>query len=650
MFSIQELSGVRELPAFQQDLASVRLALAHSRIGRPLLFSQDTAGRLADFVEAVLASAPQWGPQSDADLCRIAAEIAELLASLDATAEDERKLLRWRCALLYELSDLPALASAVLESSDVTGLLDDMILRRGPFEIFQEIPTYPAVADLIEKNSTPLDLALSQDAFTLASLLQGERRELGVLIAPVVEQIAKHLSIGMTATECEAFEAVIHRRADHATRTQISDDTLFESLRSIHFPAELWSAQIKAIAGGLLDPSVDSWGFAAPTGTGKTYLTRVLILDTLRQAPDAKVLYIVPSKALVHEVASKLQAALALLEFRAVAVTPQLVDMRKEEENEVADADVVVLTPEKADLLLRLGEELFGRVALIIVDEAHHIESGTRGILLELYLWRIKHLLHRPARIVFLSAVAPNIDALTSWMGNNPASVVDSRRSTRMRAGIYGLHGTGRKRQGRIDYSDGTSVLIVPERAESGKRAALTQLAAHLAPAGPVLVVSKGKGECEQLARAMLAWLRESGELRPLWDSERNAEEVQRLDSRLEREMYSDVPMRELIRYRIAYHHAGLPPRVRIAVEDAIRGGYIEHVFATTTLAEGVNFPFASVIVQSLAIREAPELGRPARFHPVTPRTFWNIAGRAGRPGFDKEGQVILFSPRSVSL
>ena len=124
-----------------------------------------------------------------------------------------------------------------------------------------------------------------------------------------------------------------------------------------------------------------------------------------------------------------------------------------------------------------------------------------------------------------------------------------------------------------------------------------------------------------------------------------DSEAMSRLDSRLERELYPEVLLRSLLRNRIAYHHAGLPPRVRVALEDAIRAGYIDYVFATTTLAEGVNFPFATVVVQSLALREAPQLGRPSRYQPVTPRVFWNLAGRAGRPGYDKEGQVILFEP-----
>jgi len=119
-----------------------------------------------------------------------------------------------------------------------------------------------------------------------------------------------------------------------------------------------------------------------------------------------------------------------------------------------------------------------------------------------------------------------------------------------------------------------------------------------------------------------------------------------RLDSRLEREMYTDVKMRELIRFGVGYHHAGLPPRVREAVEAAITEGLITVVIATTTLADGVNFPFSTVIVQSLAVKDPTfETGRQMSWRVFTPRKFWNIAGRAGRPGSDHEGQVILYEP-----
>ena len=159
---------------------------------------------------------------------------------------------------------------------------------------------------------------------------------------------------------------------------------------------------------------------ASPTGTGKSFLTQVLIANTLLKSPDALVLYLVPSKALVYEVSMRLSESFSKLDFKVTAVTPALVDLTQEEEEAITNSSVLVLTPEKADLLVRISANSFQRTRVAIVDEAHHIESGTRGILLEMYLWRLKSLIPQDARFVFLSAVSPNIEQLTKWMELRP--------------------------------------------------------------------------------------------------------------------------------------------------------------------------------------------------------------------------------------
>jgi hypothetical protein len=230
-------------------------------------------------------------------------------------------------------------------------------------------------------------------------------------------------------------------------------------------------------------------------------------------------------------------------------------------------------------------------------------------------------------------------------MGKNPNGVVVDKRSTRMRSGIFRIKKVGKTKTGVIEYFNGTSIEVIDSNLEDSIGRQLIQLAEKISFAGPVLIVAKGKRETEKLAKLMQDWLEENQKLKELTETQINSEIMQRLDSRLEREMYESVEMRNLIKNRIAYHHAGLPPRIRESVEKAIRENLVDYVFATTTLAEGVNFPFSSVIIQSLSLREAPEKGQPARFHTISPRTFWNIAGRAGRPGSDQEGQVILFEP-----
>src|SRR5207245_27808 len=102
------------------------------------------------------------------------------------------------------------------------------------------------------------------------------------------------------------------------------------------------------------------------------------------------------------------------------------------------DADVIVFTPERADLLLRIDPEFLQQVCLAVVDEAHHIEQGSRGILLEFYLWRLRKMIPASARIVQLSAVTPNIAELTDWvnLSRRSQSVMLDWRTSRLRVGV----------------------------------------------------------------------------------------------------------------------------------------------------------------------------------------------------------------------
>jgi superfamily II DNA/RNA helicase len=634
MFSATELGSVMRSPLFQDDLRTVHEGLSKRRLGQGQLFANAVNARLSYFVEAVLASAPQWDANERAQICTTAAEIAELLA----TEESNIPSIKLRSALLYELAGLPAISQSLAATDNLPPAIKPFLARTegfGPLslEYPRTAPELPSELDHIA------EAAMSSDSYYLARYLQGESLPFSPSASTIAAELSKELAIGYTASELQAIATVFQQRANSGTRTR-ADDELFTSLKRSLFPSELWPAQLQAVEGGLLAEGIQSWGLAAPTGTGKTFLTHLLIIDTLRKRPQDKVLYVAPSRALVHEVATNLGRALEPLAYKVIAVTPQLLQLDEEEASEVDEASVIVLTPEKADMLLRLGLSVFRELSLVVIDEVHHLESNTRGILLEMYLWRLKSLVGTRARFVFLSAVTPNMQSITRWISSNSQSVTVKQRPTRMRAGVYRITGTGGVKPGTVQYTDGVSLPLV-DIPETGVRRQLVQLGAAMAKAGSVLVVAKGKRECEILAATLLGWLRENNTLRPI---QRN-ETMDRLDSRLEREMYPDVELRKLATNRIAYHHAGLPPRVRIALEAAIKEGLIDYVFATTTLAEGVNFPFATVIVQSLALREAPQPGRAGGYQPVTPRVFWNLAGRAGRPGHDREGQVILFEP-----
>lgn len=163
--------------------------------------------------------------------------------------------------------------------------------------------------------------AVCEDALGLVRFEHDPAAELDGHAAQLRE-IARHLSLDMTLTDVKAFGAVVHRRAARATRVRTSPQ-LLNDLRAVGFPPELWDAQVTALDAGLLDPAFDAWGLAAPTGTGKTFLARLLALDSLRRHPGSKILYIVPTKALVHQVSRDLERSLEPAGIDVTAVTPQ---------------------------------------------------------------------------------------------------------------------------------------------------------------------------------------------------------------------------------------------------------------------------------------------------------------------------------------
>src|SRR5690606_13837132 len=97
-------------------------------------------------------------------------------------------------------------------------------------------------------------------------------------------------------------------------------------------------------------------------------------------------------------------------------------------------------------------------------------------------------------------------------------------------------------------------------------------------------------------------------------------------------------PLSRCLRRGVAFHHGGLSQETRWLVEALITKGTVSVVCGTTTLAQGMNFPIRTVVVETLQKGRADV--------PLTFQDFWNIAGRAGRALVDTIG-VIAFPERN---
>lgn len=569
-------------------------------------------------------------------IASVAADFEYTLFLLNFSMEDSTRKDRHirRACILYEVAQVPGISSTLANNSEFYSQIKHFFTR-DRLSNFGKLSTvskeYSRVGDEFSEESTK---ALDGILYLLGNFLQNNKEKTLAdieLATRIFKEASMKYQLEINADEISVFKKIITEREKSALTNHV-DRNVLRKAKVSGLPAELWPMQQKALSNGVLEFSHQSWGLAAPTGTGKTSIAQLLLISFFEKYPSKKAFYIVPSRALASQIANDLLTVLEPLGKKVGALGSHLTY------NEMVfgspeEMDVLIFTPEKADLLLRIEPALLLQTRLVIVDEAHHIESGTRGILLEFYLKRLRLLVPNDCEIIQLSAVAPNIKEMVDWLGESQLTnyVKHDWRTGRFRIGNYERDESAR---GILQFEDCKPLTLFDEGiVDTDPTISLAQLAYDISRTGIVLVLVSSKAQAEKLAN-LVSEMRENNKF-----PERNSDNdytMECLDARLERELYAEISLRRTVKYGIAYHHGGLPSRVRLSIEEAIKERKIDIVFATTTLAEGVNFPFSTVIVESLII---------GRDTTLSPRGLWNIAGRAGRFGVDMEGHCILFRP-----
>ncbi len=641
MFTIEQLSECMSEPWFLEGYSALERNLFLARLGQPREpLSRTVRKQLKRFAQAVISSAADWeNPRENHArmLCQSAADIEASLSIEGESDAQQAHLSHLKAIFLYELAGLPGASSSHAARNGFDPRFrafftrdSDSIWRSATNDWASFSPPITLSVELTELEA-PVLLEES-----LGEILAGAGRRLqetgkggaesGDL--KLLGSLAGDFALGVTGDDVLALKKLLALRTANSSLSVIPQHSALtiEDLRAISAPVELWPAQSVALREGLLDAEMRSFGFAAPTGTGKTALTRILIANALKANPGSKIFYLCPSRALVHEVWSDLSNSLSgiganVFEAGAHLTAHQTLGPTS------GSPDVIVFTPERADLLLRVDPEFLEQTSLVIVDEAHHIEQGSRGVLLELYLWRLRRMIPTSARIIQLSAVAPNISELTSWLSSKESShavMVDSRTS-RLRVGLLSRTQDG---AAYLQFQQGSPYVVLPQgRLPDDDEKGLAVLANTMAKNSIVLVLCMSPGSAERVAKAVADLRSEHQDV--------SDDISERLDAWVERELHPESELRTHYKKRVLFHHAQMPPRVRLGIEEAVRARKVDVICATTTLAEGVNFPFSTVIVESLV----------GHNFQLSPRALWNIAGRAGRFGVDTEGLCILYRP-----
>lgn len=385
---------------------------------------------------------------------------------------------------------------------------------------------------------------------------------------------------------------------------------------------------------GLLDPASRGIVVNLPTSSGKTLIAEFKILQALNQFENGWVAYAVPTRALVNQITNRLRKDLGHepLNLKVEKMSGALeVDFFEEKLIEEKAFDILITTYEKLNLLIRQGiEERLGRkLVLLIVDEAHNIESPDRGLNIEMLISIVKSDC-KYANFLLLTPFIPNSREVSKWISpDNPKSIevqLQWWKPNDQIVGVYYAEGEKRKwktyfeplitTHSTIFFSDKVQIgsnndLFNVSRSKLNNKSLLTSIVAkQLEDVGSLLIVARTINDTWEIADHLYSY----------FDNVED-EDILLVQRFVAAELGENFPLVKYLSKGIGIHHAGLPDEVRYLMEWLMEENKLRVLVATTTIAQGINFPVSAVLMASYSYP----------FGEMPVRDFWNIVGRAGR-------------------
>jgi superfamily II DNA/RNA helicase len=428
-------------------------------------------------------------------------------------------------------------------------------------------------------------------------------------------------------------------------------DKWLHALQKDSFIKELWPAQHLLGKADVLKG--ESAIVQMPTSAGKTKATELILRSAFLAERVSLAIIIAPFRALCHEIKNSLVEAFHNEPTKVDELSDAL-----QTDFEIAELlghqQILVVTPEKLLYVLRHAPELAAHIGLLVFDEGHQFDSGTRGITYELLLTSLRSMIPAGTQKVLISAVISNAEAVGEWLNGEPnvvegTTLIPTFRSVGFASWLDQL--------GRIEYVDSRDAeqgeFFVPrviERFNLGRKkrertdrffpektdgqAIALYLGLKLVPNGSIAVFCGRKSTAASVCEKAVDII-ERGAPLALPSDFSDAQEVARLTHLHVENLGAEAPASQSAAHGIFSHHGNTPHGIRLAVEHAMRDDLVRFVVCTSTLAQGVNLPIRYLIVTS--VYQGMER--------IKVRDFHNLIGRAGRAGMHTEGSILFADP-----
>lgn len=523
---------------------------------------------------------------------------------------------------LFNLESFQKQYQSIVELS-VCSSIENLIWNRAKEAILNEIhwDNVLSIASILSQspNSEHMEAALRIAQTCLEQHCNEEQKGAAVFI---LERLSNHRAFLLAVSRCLTSENILHElpiglkfeinKLKLSNSVEVGDRVILLN----KFQKDVFH---KATGNSALSIS-------APTSSGKSFVLYQLLLSRIRTYKN--IIYIVPTRSLVDQVENDLNDLVDEYNLTDVVVcsVPRLQESLH---------TVYVLTQERLHKLY-VDQPSF-KCEFIIIDEAHKIEDGYRGILLER---KIEDIVKSNPKvdIFFSSPFTSNPEKLLTLINKRINSDVVNTEFVAVNQNLIYISQQPKKSLQwnlHLIFNNRTIELghiVLPSNQRPTNE---SKKVAYLAVAigtntGGNLIYANGAYEAEKYGDLISQLVKAEHNDKP--DSQ-----LKDFIKLVKKNIHRDYILSKILEYGISIHYGNLPLNIRQEIEKLFKLNIVKYLVCTSTLLEGVNLPAKNIFIRK------PKRGSKT---PLSTTDFWNLAGRAGRWGKEFSGNIYCIEPQ----
>lgn len=372
---------------------------------------------------------------------------------------------------------------------------------------------------------------------------------------------------------------------------------------------------------------------SAPTSAGKSFIIKQWLVETVRASRPNVIVYIVPTRALIHEVETDLREF-----FQECEISDINISSLPFSAYEISRAPkIFVFTQERFHLYMMNPNH--AAADILIIDEAHKFSDGYRGVLLQQVVDFTQHK-NPGVKIIYASPFASNPELLLDSSirrSEHSKGIVKSENETVSQNLLWASQLPRNPKSWKIELCVNGNLrelgLITLENSPDRSLKRLVFVADKMGdPEGGNVIYVNSASEAEKASHLLFDLVGEDVD---------DCVDIKNLIELIKKTVHRHYVLAKVLLRGIAFHYGNMPLLIRLEIERLFKENKIQYLICTSTLLEGVNLPCKSLFARG------PQKGRG---NPMTPGDFWNLAGRAGRWGKEFQGNIICVDPNDSAV